>query len=166
MTRAMKLWIPIGVAALMAVTLTGSATGASSHGSIRGIVVDALGKPLVGAAVFVLEEAEAAKADQKVIKEATTDESGKFTAANIAPGIYRVKAEADGFSPVELAAQVKPNKVTVFDSISLRRVTTLNDETMLNADSKYAVRRVRGTIFHFDEGEADATKATDAVALT
>jgi hypothetical protein len=167
MTRATKLWIPLGVAAVVAVTLTGSANGGSSRGSIRGVVVDALGAPLPGAAVFVLAEAETPKADQKVIREATTDDQGKFTAANIAPGAYRVKAQAEGFSPVELAAQVKPNKVTVFDSILLRRVSTLNDETLLNADSKFAVRRVRGTIFHFDEAGSGATKkATEAIALT
>ena len=41
--------------------------------------------------------------------------------------------------------------LTVFDSIFLRRITALADETSLNSDSKYAARRVRGTIFHYDE---------------
>jgi hypothetical protein len=154
---------------MVVVTLTGSATSAPSCGSIRGVIVDALGTPLAGAAVFVLADAEtpkSKKSEEKVIREATTDNNGKFIATNIAPGTYRVKAEASGFSPVEVAAQVKPNKVTVFDSILLRRVTTLNDEALLKPDSKYALRRVRGTIFHFDEADPNASKPTDAVALT
>jgi hypothetical protein len=78
-----------------------------------------------------------------------------------------VKAEADGFKPVELAADVKPNKVTVFDSIFLRRITALADETSLSTDSKFAARRVRGTIFHYDEIQKDPPAETDStVALT
>jgi len=129
--------------------------------------MDASGSPLIGAAVVVLPDTEAEKAD-KVVRRASTDSEGKFTAAGIVPGRYRVKAEADGFKPVELAADVKPNKVTVFDSIFLRRITALADETSLNADSKYAGRRARGTIFHYDEVKQDSVSPKDdsTVALT
>lgn len=143
------------------------AEAATGRGSIRGVVMDAGGSPLIGAAVEVLADAEAAKTE-KVVRRASTDEEGKFTAAGIAPGHYRVKAAAEGFKPVELAADVKSNKVTVFDSIFLRRITTLADETSLNTDSKYAARRVRGTIFHYDESTKDsaATSGDSPVALT
>jgi hypothetical protein len=129
--------------------------------------MDASGSPLIGAAVVVLPDTEAEKAD-RVVRRASTDSEGKFTAAGIVPGRYRVKAEADGFKPVELAADVRPNKVTVFDSIFLRRITALADETSLNADSKYAGRRARGTIFHYDEVKQDSVSAKDdsTVALT
>lgn len=142
------------------------AQAAPGRGSIRGVVMDASGGPLIGAAVVVLADAEAAKAE-KVVRRASTDSEGKFSATGIAPGHYRVKAEAEGFKPVEVAADVKPNKVTVFDSIFLRRITALADETSLNKDSKYAARRVRGTIFHYDEIQKDPTATTDTtVALT
>lgn len=137
------------------------AQAAAGRGSIRGVVMDASGSPLIGAAVVVLADSEAAKAE-KVIRRASTDIEGKFTATGIAPGHYRVKAEADGFKPVELAADVKPNKVTVFDSIFLRRVTALADDTSMNADSKFAARRVRGTIFHYDESQKDSRPANDS----
>jgi hypothetical protein len=153
---------------LVAIALAGSSVNAASNrGSIRGLVVDALGKPLVGAAVLVLADAEAEKPD-KVVRQATTGADGKFTASNIAPGTYRVKAEADGFTPVELDAEVRPNKVTVFDSILLRRLSTVGDDALLNADSKYAARRVKGTIFHYDEpGKSSDKPADDAtIALT
>jgi len=128
--------------------------------------MDAGGNPLAGAAVAVLADAEAAKTE-RVVKRASTDSEGKFSAAGIAPGHYRVKAEADGFKPVELAADVKPNKVTVFDSIFLRRITAFADETNLNKDSKYAARQARGTIFHYDETRKPATGQDEAtIALT
>ncbi|HSE36678.1 MAG TPA: carboxypeptidase-like regulatory domain-containing protein [Blastocatellia bacterium] len=142
------------------------AQAATGRGSIRGVVMDASGSPLIGAAVVVLADAEAAKVE-KVVRRASTDGEGKFTASGIAPGHYRVKAEAEGFNPVELAADVKPNKVTVFDSIFLRRITALADDTSLNSDSKFAARRVRGTIFHYDEVQKDTTTTNDStVALT
>jgi len=158
----------LALLALAAIAYTSvPAQAAVGRGSIRGVVMDASGSPLIGAAVLVLADAEAAKAD-KVVKRASTDGEGKFTAAGIAPGRYRVKAEAEGFNPIELAADVKPNKVTVFDSIFLRRISTLSDETSLNSDSKYAARRVRGTIFHYDEVKKDPAKASDdaTIALT
>ncbi|HSB07959.1 MAG TPA: carboxypeptidase-like regulatory domain-containing protein [Blastocatellia bacterium] len=143
------------------------AHAAAGRGSIRGVVMDSSGSPLVGAAVMVLEDVEgaAAKVD-KVIRRASTDDEGKFNAAGIVPGRYRVKAAAEGFKPVELAADVKPNKVTVFDSIFLRRITALNDETSLNLDSKYAARQARGTIFHYDEAKKDPVATGSTVALT
>lgn len=126
--------------------------------------MDAAGNPLIGAAVVVIANAEAAKAD-KIVKRASTDSEGKFTAAGIVPGHYRVKAEAQGFRSVELAADVRPNKVTVFDSIFLRRITALSDETGLNSDSKYAARQRLGTIFHYDDSKP-AAKGDATVALT
>ena len=165
MKRSTKLLALIAFGAIAYASSPAEAAG--GRGSIRGVVMDASGSPLIGAAVEVLAEAEAAKAD-KVVRRASTDGEGKFAAAGIAPGHYRVKATAEGFNPVEIAADVKSNKVTVFDSIFLRRITTLADETARNTDSKYAARRVRGTIFHYDESKKDSIEATDdaTVALT
>lgn len=165
MKQATRLWAIIALGAIAYASVPAQAAG--GRGSIRGIVVDASGSPLIGAAVVVLAENEAAKID-KVIKRASTDGEGKFSAPGISPGHYRVKAEAEGFHAVELAAEVKPNKVTVFDSILLRRTTVLADETSRNTDSKYAARRLNSSIFHYDETEHDAIGATTdpTVALT
>ena len=154
--------------AFAVITSAAPAHAAAGRGSIRGVVVDSLGTPLIGAAVVVLEDAEVAKAgnEDKVIKRASTDSEGKFSAAGIVPGRYRVKAEAEGFKPVELAADVKPNKVTVFDSILLRRITALTDDTARNGDSKYAARQARGTIFHYDETTKEPAATDPAVTLT
>jgi Carboxypeptidase regulatory-like domain len=164
MKQAIRPWIVIAVAAIAYASIPAQA--AAGRGSIRGIVMDTSGSPLTGAAVMVLADAEAAKAD-KVIKRASTDGEGKFTAAGLAPGRYRVKAEAEGFNTVELDAEVKPNKVTIFDSIFLRRITVLADQTNLNKDPKYAARQARGTIFHIDETAKDPVATEDStVALT
>ncbi len=165
MKHALKLWALIAVGAIACVSTP--AYAATARGSIRGFIMDGHGTPLAGAAVMVMAESEDAK-PAKVIKRASTDGEGKFIAAGITPGRYRVKAEADGFKPVEVAADVRPNKVTVFDSIYLRSTSTLADETNLNKDSKYAARGARNVIFHYDESKknpADA-KADDAIALT
>ncbi|HYP26587.1 MAG TPA: carboxypeptidase-like regulatory domain-containing protein, partial [Blastocatellia bacterium] len=140
---------------------------ASARGSIRGVVKDGLGNPLIGAAVLVLAETEEAK-PEKVVKRASTDGEGKFTAAGIFPGRYKVKAEAQGFNPVEFAADVRPNKVTIFDSILLRRVGTLAEESSLNSNSKYAARKARGSIFHLEEAtkEPAVGEENGTVALT
>lgn len=166
MKHATKLYALLAVAAIAYASVP--AQGAAGQGSIRGVVMDVSGSPLIGAAVMVLADAETAKPEkEKIVKRASTDSEGKFTAAGIIPGRYRVKAEAEGFKPVELSAEVQPNKVTIFDSIFLRRITTLGDETNLNVDSKYAARQARGTIFHIDETSKDPTAANDAtVALT
>src|SRR6185503_13704252 len=135
MKQFIKLWALIAIGAIACVSTPTYAAAAS--GSIRGFIMDGRGNPLAGAAVMVMAESEDAK-PAKVIKRASTDGEGKFIAAGITPGRYRVKAEADGFKPVEVAADVRPNKVTVFDSIYLRSTSTLADETNLNKDSKYA----------------------------
>lgn len=165
MKQATRLLALIALAGIAYASVPAEA--AAGRGSIRGFVMDASGSPLIGAAVLVLADSDAGKAD-KVVRRASTDDDGKFTAADIAPGRYRVKAEANGFKPIEIAADVKPNKVTVFDSILLRRITALADETSLNADPKYAARRARGTIFHYDEVTKDTLPASDdsTVALT
>jgi hypothetical protein len=141
---------------------------ASAMGSIRGFIKDPQGNPLIGAAVFVMAEVDEAKPD-KVIKRASTDVEGKFVAAGITPGRYRVKAEALGFKPVELAADVRPNKVTIFDSILLRRIGTLADESSLSADPRFSARRARGTIFQHNPEPEKRPADTDqdaTVALT
>jgi len=166
MRHAFKVLALIAIGAL-ACSFAAEGQAASSRGSIRGVVKDGLGNPLIGAAVLVLAEPEEAK-PEKIVKRASTDGEGKFIAAGIFPGRYKVKAAADGFNPVEFAADVKPNKVTIFDSILLRRVGTLAEEVSLNGNSKYAARKARGSIFHIDEPakEPVPADADTTVALT
>ena len=152
--------VAIRLLALAAVAGSGfglaPSASAAALGSIRGLVKDSRGAPLAGAAIEIVTGAGVGRSKtDKVIKQTSTDREGEFIASDIAPGRYRIKAEASGFTPVELAASVRPNKVTVFDSILLRRTGTISEQTDLNLDPKYASRGSRGTIFHFDGDGAD-----------
>lgn len=165
MKQAMRLCAVIAIAAIAYGSVPETYAAAAALGSIRGIIKDGAGNPLVGAAITVMTDAEES---DNVVKRAHTDDEGKFIAAGISPGRYRVKAIADGFKSVELAADVRPNKVTVFDSILLRRVGTLAEEAALNPDSKYATRRAKRTVFHYDETKKETVDVTadTTVALT
>src|SRR5512144_1936108 len=112
MKYAYRLLTMVAIGVVLSASATAQAGAAK--GSIRGLILDLHGKPLSGAAVMVMaEDAKSAK----VVKKASTDSEGKFVAANIVPGHYRVKAAAEGFKPIEIATDVRPNQVTVFDSI-------------------------------------------------
>src|SRR2546423_4344284 len=163
MKHASRLWALLAVGVILSAGATAQAGAAT--GSIRGLVLDPRGNPLAGGASLVM--AEDVKSS-KVVKKASTDNEGKFIAAGIVPGRYRVKAAAEGFKPIEIATDVRPNQVTVFDSIYLRRVTTLSEQTTLNSDSKYAARGARNVVFHYDEYNPNPTEAKgdDTVALT
>ncbi|MGH9762003.1 MAG: carboxypeptidase regulatory-like domain-containing protein, partial [Blastocatellia bacterium] len=131
-----------------------SANAATGSGSIRGLVKDGSGTPLVGAAIVVVTGSDHGS-HVKVVKTANTNKEGQFVASNIIPGRYRIKAQAEGFAPLVFAADVRPNKVTVFDSILLRRSEPLEEETALNLDPKFASRAARGVVFHLDEEKAE-----------
>jgi hypothetical protein len=165
MKQAIRFFALIAIGAIVYTNLP-EAQAAAAMGSIRGFIKDGQGNPLIGASVFVLAEAEEAQA-AKIIKRASTDKDGKFTAAGLLPGHYLLKAEATGFAPVAFAADVQPRKVIVFDSILMRREGTLAEKTSLNLDPKFAARRSRGSIFHYDETKPDGKEALDeTIALT
>ncbi|HEY6333339.1 MAG TPA: carboxypeptidase-like regulatory domain-containing protein [Blastocatellia bacterium] len=148
----LKGWAPAFVTILAVVATVAPTTSAGGLGSIKGVVCDASGHPLVGAEVAVVTT-EGLKTE-KVIKRASTGNDGRFLAAGIVPGHYTLKAEASGFAATEMAAFVKPNKVTVFDSILLRRAATMDDQTNLNLDSNYASRAAQGVVFHYRDDAA------------
>ncbi len=167
MKHAFRFMTLIAIAALVYTGVPETQAAAAAVGSIRGVVKDGHGNPLIGAAVMVLADIDESK-PEKVIKRANTDGEGKFVAAGIVPGRYRVKAAADGFTPAEFAADVKANKVTIFDSILLRKVGTLAEQSSLSASPKFSVRRGRGSIFHLEESEKEpvATDEDTTIALT
>jgi hypothetical protein len=165
MKQAFKFFALIAIGAIVYTNLP-EAQAAAAMGSIRGFIKDGQGNPLIGASVFVLAETEEAQA-AKVIKRASTDKEGKFTAAGLLPGHYLLKAEASGFASIAFAADVQPRKVIVFDSILMRREGTLAEKTSLNLDPKFAARRSRGSIFHYDENKPEVTETLDeTIALT
>jgi Carboxypeptidase regulatory-like domain len=71
-----------------------SVEAAPSLAFVTGTVTDERGTPLAGAIVAVLEP----RLRGKEVKSAKTDTQGRFS-AGVSPGIYRLRAEAEGFIP-------------------------------------------------------------------
>lgn len=69
--------------------------GQGSAGSIAGTVTDQSGGALAGAMVTVTD------VDRGINRTLTTDASGAYSAPNLTPGNYKVRAEFKGFKTVE-----------------------------------------------------------------
>jgi Carboxypeptidase regulatory-like domain/TonB dependent receptor-like, beta-barrel/TonB-dependent Receptor Plug Domain len=65
----------------------------TTSGSLGAIVTDAQGSPVPGATVTITSAG--------VAKHLVTDSNGRFFAPFLAPGLYSVKVELSGFSPIE-----------------------------------------------------------------
>ena len=81
--------VSVGIVCLLALAL--SAFAQSDNSSISGIVKDPSGAAVANAKVAVINESN------NFERLVTTNESGFYTATNIAPGYYTVKVEAAGF---------------------------------------------------------------------
>ena len=77
----------------VALCLTGMVIGQEINGSIVGTVKDANGAGVAGATVTITDPSK----DNAVIRTVTTNDSGEFTAANIAISTYNISVEAPNF---------------------------------------------------------------------
>ena len=64
-------------------------------GRILGAVTDQTGSAIVGAAVTVTD------LQRGISRNLVTDDAGQYSAPNLLPGMYKVRAEAKGFKSVE-----------------------------------------------------------------
>jgi len=78
---------------LFALSLT--AWGQSTTGRILGVVTDSGGAAVSGAKVTVTDT------ERGTLRVLTTDDSGTYLAADLQPGMYKVRAESKGFKTVE-----------------------------------------------------------------
>src|SRR5437867_2750583 len=93
MTRGM-----VGLLLAVVLSLPAAAAAQSERGTISGLVVDSTKAALPGVSVVITNTAT----NQALT--AVTSESGAYSAANLAPGSYRVEASIDGFRPVRVDA--------------------------------------------------------------
>ena len=83
------------VALLLALGVAGNTPAQSFLGTIRGTVVDPQGAAVAGAAVLVIDETTG------VPRAVETDAEGRFEAANLRPGTYRVEVTTPNFKKSE-----------------------------------------------------------------
>ena len=81
---------------LLAPTAPNSAEASTTLALISGTVKDDSGKPLVGAMVALFAAQPGQVIGGSLLKSLTTDAEGRFK-ANVAPGMYKLRAAADGF---------------------------------------------------------------------
>ncbi|MBZ5523309.1 MAG: carboxypeptidase regulatory-like domain-containing protein [Acidobacteriia bacterium] len=91
MTKAFRLFCLVCLTFIVSIPLVSQTT----TGRIRGTVRDKTGASVSGATVTVTD------AQRATTRTTTTDETGGYVVPNLAPGVYRVSARAQGFNNVE-----------------------------------------------------------------
>jgi hypothetical protein len=128
---------------------TSSVEAAVAMALISGTVNDDSGKPLAGAIVALFTAQPGQTIGGSLLRNLTTDGSGKFQ-TNVAPGMYRVRAVADGFRPTfTLITLDAANKIT--HNFSLRRTGTLIEKRGDKGDYRWIGRSVPRSILHYEE---------------
>src|SRR5579862_3336728 len=88
-------WRVGACAAVLVVVCAGVVWGQTFTGRILGTIHDTQGAAVVGAAVTITD------VQRGVARTLTTDSAGQFLAADLIPGDYKVRVEANGFNAVE-----------------------------------------------------------------
>jgi len=124
-------------------------------GSITGVVRDEVGNPIIGAVIKLIDP-NAIHQPAKIIR---TDMEGKFVARKIAPGPYRLRAEARGFISMAQPIEVKPEVILSF-KFELKRTGTMAQSREDRDDYRWPVRASRRHVLRFDRnGESAAEGA-------
>jgi hypothetical protein len=124
----------------------------SKLGTIKGIVMDESGKPIVGAIVSIFR-----KSTSKLIKQMYTDSDGNFS-TRVFPGIYKISATADGYSS-ETVESIQINRSDEFSyGFKLERVgsgKTLPEKSPERNTPKYVIRASKLGRSIYQNSEAD-----------
>jgi hypothetical protein len=86
--------LKLALSVLLTVLAASAAFAQSSGGTISGVVKDGTGAVLPGATVIVTNT------DTSIARTLVTDDGGRYTAPDLSPGPYSVKASLDGFTTV------------------------------------------------------------------
>ncbi len=172
MKKAINILIAGCVLSTLALTpasFTGFSPGvveaAPSLALVTGTVKDDRGAPLVGAVVALLEP----QPRGKEVKSVKTDGQGKFS-TDIAPGIYRLRAAAEGFVAATLPRVNIDRPIRVNYDFALKRTDTLVQKRGDSDDYRWIARSAPRHAMNLHEGEeiveaevADA--AVDEIAV-
>jgi hypothetical protein len=94
---------------LVMLLAVGSALAQAPTGTIAGVVADPTGTPIAGSRLRVTNR------DSGLTRTLTTSADGDYSAAALPPGVYQVRAEADGFGGLERAAIVETGVTTTLN---------------------------------------------------
>jgi len=164
----------LGALSIAPISSTGSSTGSSiglyaglveaapSLALVTGTVKDEHGSPLLGAVVALFQP----QPRGREILSVRTDAHGKFS-ANIAPGIYRLRAAADGFVAKLLPRINIDRPVKVIYDFQLKRTDTLVQKRGDSDDYRWIARASQRQVLNLQEGEEteEAVEVTDNDAV-
>lgn len=156
MRRAVSYWVVGCIISACFLTPASSGSGtleaATSLALVSGTVKDDAGNPLAGAAVALFAAQPGQIIGGSLLKSLTTDPEGRFK-ANVLPGMYRLRAAADGFRPTfTLITLDTANKIT--HNFALRRVGSIVESRGDKGDYRWIGRSVSRNIMHY-HGEED-----------
>lgn len=155
MRKAISYWVVGCIVSAWFLTPVASGSNATEAaavlGLISGTVKDDAGKPLAGAAVALFTAQPGQTIGGSLLKSLTTDAEGRFK-ANVLPGMYRLRAAADGFRPTfTLISLDTTNKIT--HNFALRRVGAIVESRGDKGDYRWIGRSVPRNILHYHEDE-------------
>jgi len=90
-----SVWVAVAAIGLLSALCIPNAVGQAVYGSILGTVTDPTGAAVNGAKVTVTSQTK------NVSTEATTNESGNYSVTHLAPDVYRVRVEGQGFKTLD-----------------------------------------------------------------
>lgn len=120
---------------------------------VSGTVKDDAGKPLIGAVVALLEPHSRGRELQSV----RTDLQGKFSAA-VAPGAYRLRATAEGFSSMLTRINLDRAGRVIYD-FALKRTDTLVQKRGDSNDYRWIARSVPRHVLNLRQSIPSSTAA-------
>ena len=113
---------------LLTLVCAGNAAAQSFLGTVRGTVVDPQGAAVAGAAILIVDEATGAP------RTLETDAQGRYEAANIKPGTYRVEVVTTNFKKYERPGVLVRATATALIDITLE-IGSVNETVTVSAEA-------------------------------
>ncbi|HEY7546533.1 MAG TPA: TonB-dependent receptor, partial [Blastocatellia bacterium] len=134
-------------------------SAARAQQRINGTVIDKSTRRPVTATVEI--ESESPPVEMKL----TTDAEGRFSIANLSPGLYTVSAAAEGFYAEKVTLTVAP-RAAMQISFELARLASVSEQVTVRAESKLLDETQAATVTTIDQSRIEALPAARRAQLT
>jgi hypothetical protein len=108
-----------------------------SRGSISGRIVGPTGVAIGGATISLTRE------DQSLNQELQSDDDGKFSATNLAPGPFRLTVTSPEFAPQTLLGNLRPGEICVLPQVVLAIATEVIEVRVVPSQAEIAEEQVK-----------------------